>query len=185
MTTTTTMTMTMTMTRGKRTASIIRILPSAVKRIFIYSPSLLPPFALLPFAQFLVFTSLRANKSVRSTPRSGSMFADRRSANAADSLLPRDTCGRCFWVVISSNPANGVVYLAIIFIHTRLAKRDAPTGGPSVRHFYVTFRFYASLSSSLSSPSRTPLSLPMTRVPFASIAFDLKGGFIHTHARYL
>lgn len=59
------------------------------------------------------------------------MVADRRSANA-DSLLP-GIRGRRFWVVISSNPGNGVVYLVVIF--TRLKARH---GGPSVRHFYVT-----------------------------------------------
>lgn len=84
---------------------------------------------------FPLFISLRANKSPRSTPRSGkaSIVADRRSSNAVlIHYYARDTRGRRFWVVISSNPGNGVVYLAMIF--TRESKRDAP-GGLSVPPF--------------------------------------------------
>lgn len=40
--------------------------------------------------------------------------------------------GRRFWVVISSNPGNGVVYLVAIF--TRSEHRH---GGPSVHYFYA------------------------------------------------
>lgn len=44
--------------------------------------------------------------------------------------------GRRFWVVISSNPSNGVVYLVAIF--TRL---EARRGGPSVHYFYAIVVF--------------------------------------------
>lgn len=81
------------------------------------------------------------------------MVADRRSANA-DSLLP-GIRGRRFWVVISSNPGNGVVYLAVIF--TRLKARH---GGPSVRHFYVARILCPSLLSHPVVPPRRRAVLP-------------------------
>lgn len=72
------------------------------KRILLVSPSPLP-FVLQAF-----FISLRGYKSARSMQRSGCTVANRRV-----SLFLRhyQRYGRRFWVVISSNPSNGVVYL--------------------------------------------------------------------------
>lgn len=81
-------------------------------------------------------------------------------------------------MVISFNPGNGVVYLAVIF--TRDLKAEY-AGGPSARYFYVIQILCSSLSRPLIRLAIVRLSLPMTRViPFVSVVFDLKGDFMHT-----
>lgn len=78
-------------------------------------------------------------------------------------------------MVISSNPDNGVVYLAVIF-----SLHDFPSrtrrGGPSVAQFYV-------IQILCSSPPLAPAddACPLR----ASVVFDLKGGnFTYTRASY-
>lgn len=71
----------------------------------------------IPFVLQGFFTLLRGYKSARSMQRSGCTIARRVS------LLPRhyQRYRRRFWVVISSNPSNGVVYLNF---YTALAARS-------------------------------------------------------------
>lgn len=59
-----------------------------------------------------------------------------------------------FWVVISFDPGNGVVYLVAIF--TRDLKAEYAGGGPSVRYFYVIQILCSSLS-----PSHSPRYRPV------------------------
>lgn len=90
------------------------------------------PF-LLPFVLQAFFTLLRGYKSARSMQRSGCTVARRVS------LLVRhyQRYRRRFWVVISSNPSNGVVYLNFYTVLAALSF--------SVRYLYAIIVFTPSI----------------------------------------
>lgn len=98
------------------------------KRILLFIP--LP--SLLPFVLQAFFTSLRGYKSARSMQRSGCTVANRRVSLL---LCHYQRYGRRFWVVISSNPSNGVVYLNF---YTALALFSLSL---SVRYLYAIIVF--------------------------------------------
>lgn len=90
----------------------------------------------IPFVLQGFFTLLRGYKSARSMQRSGCTVARRVS------LLPRhyQRYRRRFWVVISSNPSNGVVYLNF---YTALAARSLSLS-LSVHYLYAIIVFTSS-----------------------------------------